>query len=152
MFVAGCILCLTQGFVVNVTLRLYAVTAVSAAAVSTVGSWPNAKPVTRTVALKSGINSVTLSIAANQTQGVHLWHPHGHGEQPLYNISATVSLLGAATTARIAEPGVTATRRIGFRHTALVTINDTNATEIADAADKQNTGSFTMMFRVSPFE
>ena len=44
---------------------------------------------------------------------------------------------------------VTATRRIGFRHTALVTINDTDAAEVAAAATMQNTGDFPMMFRVN---
>ena len=131
------------GFVVNVTVDLYSITTVAAASVSALGSWAGSQPVSRTVALKAGSNEVTLSIPATQTTGVRLWHPNGHGEQPLYNISATVLLVGSTPAI------VNASRRIGFRHTALVTINDTNATEVALAATMQNTGDFTMMFRVN---
>eukprot|EP01047_Picozoa_sp_COSAG01_P040741 COSAG01_NODE_3448_length_6086_cov_4.407049_4_plen_124_part_00 len=86
---------------------------------------------------------------------VRLWHPHGHGAQPLYNITATVSVLGdgVAASGEGSQSSATAviatTRRIGFRHVALVTINDTDAAEVAAAAAKQNTGAFTMMFRVN---
>jgi beta-mannosidase len=140
------------GFVVNITIDLYSTAAVAAASVSAVGSWVGARPVSRTVALRAGINAVTLSIPAAQTKDVRLWHPNGHGDQPLYNISATASVAGfgaAATTSAAAVVVVTATRRIGFRHTALVTINDTDAAEVAAAATMQNTGDFTMMFRVN---
>jgi hypothetical protein len=131
-------------------------------------------------------NAVTVSIPASQTKGgtVRLWHPNGHGDQPLYNISAAVRVGGSSGGGAAT---VTAVRRIGFRHTALVTINDTNATEVrenasfwshfileiiflprqardkhrestqksdvflkvADAATRQDTGDFTMMFRVN---
>jgi beta-mannosidase len=132
------------GFVVNITLDLYSIAEVRAAHVTAVGSWEGAAPVSRTVALKAGNNAIQLSIPATQTKEVRLWHPNGHGDQPLYNISATVSV---AATPRAGI--VSASRRIGFRHTALVTINDTNTTELAAAATMQSTGDFTMMFRVN---
>jgi beta-mannosidase len=142
------------GFVVNVTLELYATRPIAAAEVAVVGAWPDAQPVSRRVALTAGSNSVTLSVPADQTKAVQLWHPHGHGAQPLYNITATVSVLGDGVAAsgegsQSSATVITTTRRIGFRHVALVTINDTDAAEVAAAAAKQNTGAFTMMFRVN---
>eukprot|EP01047_Picozoa_sp_COSAG01_P040740 COSAG01_NODE_3448_length_6086_cov_4.407049_3_plen_418_part_00 len=69
------------GFVVNVTLELYATRPIAAAEVAVVGAWPDAQPVSRRVALTAGSNSVTLSVPADQTKAVRLWHPHGHGAQ-----------------------------------------------------------------------
>ena len=125
-----------SGFMVNVTLDLYAVVAAEAAELSVLGSWPRAQPVGLTVALKPGMNSVTLSIPAAQTRAVLLWHPHGHGEQPLYRIVASAA-------------GANATRKIGFRHAVLVTINDTDPATAAAAKTQEGTGDLTMTFRVN---
>ena len=43
-----------DGFVVNVTVDIHSLTAVAAASVSAVGSWPDAQPISRVVALQPG--------------------------------------------------------------------------------------------------
>ena len=106
------------------------------------GSWPAARAVSKTVALSPGMNSVTVTIPSSDTKAVRLWHPHGHGAQPLYNVTATVAVPAAK------HPDPVATRRIGFRHAALVTINDTDAATVAAAKAQTGNGDFTMMFRV----
>ena len=88
---------------------------------------------------------MNLTVPHQETVGVALWHPHGNGAQPRYNVTArfTPSIRGGC--------GVSTTRAIGFRHIALVTLNDTDPAMVA--AVKQNstthTGAFTMLFRVN---
>ena len=92
------------------------------------------------VTLAAGMNDVTLHIPASQTQGVKLWHPHGHGAQPLYNITATFTQ-AHRHTGTAAAAAATTTRRVGFRHVALITVNDTDPTAAAAAARANGTGS-----------
>ena len=42
-----------------------------------------------------------------------------------------------------------ATRKMGFRHVALITVNDTDAGIAGDAASMNGTGQLTMFFRVN---
>ena len=141
------------GFALNVTVDVWSASAVAVAEVSAVGSWPGARPVAQSVALKAGSNSVMVYMRPQETKAVRLWHPHGHGEQPLYNVTATVRVapsFGTGAAAAAASPTVAvASRRIGFRHVALVTINDTDPATAAAAKSQEGTGSFTMMFRVN---
>jgi hypothetical protein len=91
--------------------------------------------------VSAGESNVTLVLPATVTRSVRLWHPRNHGGQPLYNITASFvpsSVMGIP--AHVAK----ATRRIGFRHVALVTVNESNAT-MSQAA----TGTFTYFFRVN---
>ena len=129
------------GFVVNVTVDLFAPAAVPAVVVSALGSWPGALPVSKTVALTAGSNSVVVTIPASETRTVKLWHPHGHGGQPLYNVTVSAGKQHC--------PTAVATRRIGFRHVALVTINDTDPATVVAAQTQNGNGEFTMMFRVN---
>jgi hypothetical protein len=76
------------GFDMRVRVELMAGGAGSGT-VSVVGSWPGAAAVSTRVSVVKGSVNVTLDIPAEQTAGVHLWHPHGHGGQPLYNVTAT---------------------------------------------------------------
>ena len=68
----------------------------------------------------------------------------GHGEQVRYKLTATFTPALAGKTA----PSV-ATRMIGFRHIAMVTVNDTDPAIVARAASQDGTGSLTMFFRVN---
>ena len=65
------------------------------------------------------------------------------GARPLYNISVTWTPAGSQDVA------VTASRRIGFRVAALVTVNDTNATVVEESRDADGSGAFGMFFRVN---
>ena len=151
------------GFAVNVTVDLFAPAAVAACVVTAVGAWPGARPWSQTLALKAGANTVVVPIPADETKGVRLWHPHGHGAQPLYNLTVTAAPQAQAAVEAAAGLGGThkthkngmhtevaaavATRRIGFRHVALVTIDDTDPAVVAAAAAENGNGDFTMMFR-----
>ena len=152
------------GFVVTVAVDIYSNTANTEANLTVVGAWPGALPVTTAASLAAGDNTVNVTIPASQTIGVRLWHPHGHGDHPLYNITATLqtklAVSGSAGTAastsstRHASAAdstvtatVTATRRLGFRHVALVTVNDTDPRVVA--AGGKGTGQLTMFFRVN---
>ena len=129
------------GFHVNVTLHAWAPRAVRGR-VSVVGDWPGASNIALTAAFSPGESSVTLQIPAAQTRGARLWHPHGHGEQPLYTITA-------AFTPDAGNHTISTVRRLGFRHVALVTINDSNSTVATNAAQQDGTGQFGMFFRVN---
>eukprot|EP01052_Picozoa_sp_SAG31_P017366 SAG31_NODE_1185_length_9494_cov_5.602980_3_plen_243_part_00 len=108
---------------------------------SVLGSWPGATPVSASADAVVGASSVTVTIPAAQTKGARLWQPHGHGEQIRYNLSATF--------AAGAGPPATAWRQIGFRHIALVTVNDSDAAVATAASSQDGTGTFTMFFRVN---
>ena len=88
--------------------------------------------------VSTGESSVTLVLPAAATRSVLLWHPRNHGGQPLYNI--TVSFIPSSV---VGTP-VQATRRIGFRHVALVTVNESSTT-----ASQAGTGTFTYFLRVN---
>ena len=130
------------GFNVSITLDLLATTDCNGTA-SVVGSWPGAVPHAQKVSLRMGTTSVTLRLSAEQTRQVRLWQPNGHGEQVLYNVTASFAsdVSGGALA--------TTSRRIGFRHIALVTIDDTDAHDRAAAALTTGTGQRTMYFRVN---
>ena len=108
------------------------------------GSWPGAVAVTQPVQLERGENNCTLEIPAAQTRGARLWQPNGHGAQTRYTVTATFAPAGGAAAA-----AVTTSRTIGFRHVALITVNDTDAATAAAAATADGTGQFTMFFRVN---
>ena len=55
----------------NVTVDVFSTTAVAAAGVSCIGSWPGAEAVSHTVALGAGTTAVTVSIPATQTKVLH---------------------------------------------------------------------------------
>ena len=98
------------------------------------------------IAVAVGESNHTLVLPASMTRGVQLWHPRGHGSQPLYNLTAKV-VFGDSSPARARVPtAVQATRRIGFRHAALVTINESTA---ATESLADGTGHFSFFFRVN---
>lgn len=98
----------------------------------------------------SGFSNVTIVLPASMTSSARLWHPHGHGEQPRYNVTATFvpNSAGGDTGVVRAAPSV-AWRLLGFRHVALVTVNDSDSTVVAKAATQDGSGQFGMFFRVN---
>ena len=132
-----------KGFDVNVTAELWGATSQSTAGtLSVVGTWPGAAAVETKV--EAGSVRATVTLPASQTLGARLWQPNGHGEQVRYNLTATFT----PALARKTVPSV-ASRLIGFRHIAMVTVNDTDPGIVARAASQDGTGSLTMMFRVN---
>jgi beta-mannosidase len=128
-----------SGFDVNVTAEfIYA----SNGKLTVIGNWPGAAAVSARVS--AGSSHATVSLPAAQTLQARLWHPNGHGEQVRYNLSATF-----IPDAPAGATPVVASRMIGFRHIALVTIDDTNDTIVAKAPSQNGTGTLTMMFRVN---
>ena len=87
------------------------------------------------VHLKKNVNT-PITVSLGRAENVRLWWPAGLGEQPLYNITASIS-------------EVKASRRVGFRAFYLVTGNDTDASYVAKAQSEEGTSNFTMFFRVN---
>jgi len=71
-------------------------------------------------------------------EDVELWWPNGMGSHRLYSLQVQLN-------AKTLSPAIH--RRIGFRTSALVTINDTNATALQEA--QEGTGSHGMYFRIN---
>lgn len=70
------------------------------------------------------------------------------GLAEMYNISATFAT--ALTSADFDHTNaVTATRRIGFRHVVLVTVNDSDVATVASARSQEGNGDFTLMLRLN---
>jgi hypothetical protein len=135
-----------KGFDVNVTAELWAATAGgTAGSLSVLGGWPGAVAVSTKVV--AGSTRATVSLPASQTLGARLWQPNGHGEQVRYNLTATFTP-STPSASSAAAPSV-ATRLIGFRHIAMVTVDDTDPAIVAKAPSQDGTGSLTMMFRVN---
>lgn len=130
------------GFVVNVTAHAWAPAGGATGTFALTTAWGGgaSSPV---VAAPAGDSSVTLSIAVPAT-AVSLWWPNGAGAQPLYNLTVTWTPAGGAPAVATAS-----TRRIGFRVVALVTVNDTNASYVAENADADGSGTFGMFYRVN---
>ena len=128
------------GFEVRCQIDLHAAVAGSGT-VSVLGSWPGAARQSKRVSLPAGASSVALVLDAAQTKAARLWHPNGQGDQVLYNITATF--------APDAGPVATTSRRLGFRHIALVTANDTDPSTHAALASADGSGQHTMFFRVN---
>ena len=127
------------GFSVNVTARVWAPAGGASGALTVAGEW-GASATAPLTAFPAGESAVTLTLSAPAAQ-VKLWWPNGLGAQPLYNVSASWGGGGGG--------GGAAVRRIGFRVAALVTVNDTNATVVAESEGANGSGDFGMFFRVN---
>ena len=100
--------------------------------------------------LLAGVNHLNVTIPAAATKGVRLWHPRGNGQQPRYNVSATFEQSGSDDAAPAGAPVPLTWRLLGFRHVALVTINDTDPAAAATAAQTDGTGQFGMCVPTPP--
>lgn len=110
------------------------------------GTWRNSTAVlSGTITIPAGTSLiVNLTVPHTETVGVRLWHPNGQGDQHRYQLTAVFTAPGG----RIAPTN--ASRLIGFRHVALVTMNDTSPAAAAMQLNgTTHTGAFTMLFRVN---
>ena len=130
------------GFDMRCTVRLWAPAPVRGTVTVAVLGVPLATA-SVTASLAGGNSTVVVAIPAEATAGVRLWHPRGNGQQPRYNVSATFEQSGS-DDAEPAAPVPLTWRLLGFRHVALVTINDTDPAAAATAAQTDGTGQFGM--------
>jgi predicted amidohydrolase len=133
-----------KGFDVHVKAELWCGTTGVQGTVSVKGTWPGATAVSQPVTLPAGTSTVNITLAAAQTLQARLWHPNGHGDQVRYAITATFTPANATNTTV-----ATTTRKLGFRHVALVTINDTDTATATNATVQDGSGQLTMLFRVN---
>jgi len=139
------------GFNVTARVDLLAGALGCAGVVTVTGEWPGAVPASLPVLLGPGAaGSVTVELQASQTRRVRLWHPHGHGAQVRYNITATFTPHPNPQYQGQPAPATsTATRKIGFRHIALCTVDDTDPTTHAATAKENGSGQRSMFLRVN---
>ena len=89
----------------------------------------------RPLTLQPGESTATINITASKSQ-VELWWPVRMGAQPLYNLTVLFEPEGA--------PGLSATRRIGFREFQLTTRDPA-----ADDADANGSGNHSLVWVVN---
>jgi hypothetical protein len=130
-----------SGFAVRARVAVWAASATSGEFRVSLPTVPGASISVR-ANLSAGESNVTLVLPAAATMGVKLWHPRNHGGQPLYNITA--SFVPSFVPSTLVHNVAKATRRIGFRHVALVTVNESNT-----MASQGGTGTFTYFLRVN---
>jgi hypothetical protein len=125
--------------------------------VEVTGSWGSSD--TTQVHLAAGSNTVTLELNAKASD-IRLWWPVGVGEQPLYDVKASFTpssktikeremVLSSAATNTSTVSTLQTVRRIGFRHFALVTGNDTDPAYVHDSVGKEGTSTLGMWWRVN---
>ena len=128
------------GFTVNVTAHLWAPAGGASGTLSVSGDW-GASAASPLTAIPAGDSALSLTLPAPAAQA-RLWWPNGLGAQPLYNVTATWAPAAGAPA--------TATRRLGFRVAALVTVNDTDPGVVANSTGANGSGSnFGLFFRVN---
>ena len=104
---------------------------------SVTGSWGQSTSVQLQEPAGSSVKVVNITASASD---VKLWWPAGAGGgargQPLYNITAVVSVLPSSRENLVkVSTSVSATRRVGFRVVSLVTVNDTSPAVVAAGGD-----------------
>ena len=138
-----------KGFAVDVKVFTWAAKEVTGTLAVT-GSWSaEGDAVTmhsQAVTIPKGNSSTTAKLTA-AAGSVKLWWPTGHGEQPLYNIS--VRFTPSAQGAQAVGAAVTAGRRVGFRHFAVVTGDDTDPAYVKASVGKDGTDKLGMLWRIN---
>lgn len=92
--------------------------------------------------IKKGNSSSTVTLTASATD-ISLWWPAGMGQQPRYNVTASLTVQGGGSGP------IAVTRKIGFRFFAVVTGNDTSPGYVEANKGKDGSDSHGMMFRVN---
>jgi beta-mannosidase len=142
-------------FTVNTTIYTWSQAAVTGTLTVT-GEWGGSATARCTLPAGDG----ACMVPQLQASAVKLWWPRGLGPQQMYNVTASFapsssssssssSGAPAATSAAATALSAVATRRIGFRLAALVTINDTSAEAVKRAATTEGTGNHTLMLRIN---
>ena len=138
-----------KGFAVDVKVFTWAAKEVTGTLAVT-GSWSaEGDAVTmhsQAVTIPKGNSSTTAKLTA-AAGSVKLWWPTGHGEQPLYNIS--VRFTPSAQGAQAVGAAITAGRRVGFRHFAVVTGDDTDPAYVKASVGKDGTDKLGMLWRIN---
>lgn len=111
------------------------------------GGWGDFK-IGAVVDVPPGDSNHTLNVTATDAD-VKLWWPAGMGSQPLYNVSVSFTPYPPTHRGLDGAPGAVLLRRVGFRHFALVTGNDTDPAWVAANKDVDGTDSLGMRFRVN---
>lgn len=102
------------------------------------GSW--GASVTQQISLNGGEVQVVIKLRADSPK---LWWTRGMGPQAMYNVSAFFQAEAGSAA------NVSASRRIGFRHLALVTVNDSDASVVAASRSLEGNGNHTLMLRLN---
>jgi hypothetical protein len=91
--------------------------------------------------LHDGLSTIVTVSMTVPKDSVELWWPNGMGQQPLYNIYVRTSHI----------PDRWLEKRIGFRTTSLVTINENNTMDFTNALHESTEGSgqHGMYFRIN---
>lgn len=139
------------GFKVVVRVHLWSSKAVSGK-LRVQGSW-GGKPsnTTKTVQWEGGETNITLTIQAN-AKDIKLWWPTGTEPNIMPELSKRNMYKVLVTFIENSNPYPTKiqdSRRVGFRHFALVTGNDTDPLYVKDSVDKEGTSFHGMYFRVN---
>jgi len=144
-----------DGFDVAVRVHLWSPRSISGH-VAVQSSWGVSASSDR-VTVPAGESNVTISLFAD-ARSIKLWWPAGMGpdlkelsKRMLYDIvvSFSCSEQMSSTVSRKGSVRVHTKRRIGFRHFALVTGNDTDPVYVRDSADKEGTKFHGLFFRVN---
>ena len=131
------------GFDVSIRVHFWAPEAVDGS-LEVRAAWgtPATLMTTLPVHIPRGRSTMNVTIPADSKE-IELWWPSGYGSQPLYNL--TVDFRAANSGAVEAS----ATRRIGFRHFAIVTGDDTDPAYVKASYGKEGTENNGMFFRVN---
>lgn len=136
------------GFEVVVRVHLYAPREISGN-LTVRGSWESDDvhaSVSQTIDLPAGETTVNVTLDARDPAAYKLWWPNGLGEQNLYDVVATFIAENDETTT---FSPVQTTRRVGFRHFAIVTGNDTDPSYVHNATGADGTSNLGMIFKIN---
>lgn len=103
-------------------------------------SWLDAKHC-ETVDVPAGTSNHTLQSVVADAEAIKLWWPAGIGSQPLYDVNVDFTPSEASS--------VSAKRRIGFRHIAVVTSNDTDPDVVERASHEEGSDDHGLSWRVN---
>ena len=111
------------------------------------GSWGGSATARVSISGGGATTQINVSVVAN---GPKLWWARGMGRRStMYNVTATFVPASGFGNAAAAGQSVSASRRIGFRHLVLVTVNDTDPAEVAAVRSLEGNGNHTLMLRLN---
>jgi beta-mannosidase len=139
------------GFDVHISIHFWAPQATTGT-VDVRGSW-STLALTQEVNIPEGDSMINATISVTASE-IELWWPNnvGAGKQTLYGVEA--SFTPDAFSGGFSQPkkevfAVTATRKVGFRHFAIVTGPDEDPVYVKNSVGKEGTVNNGMFFRVN---